>query len=174
MSSSFELRTSALNVQAASELLMTRDSVSGDKDAAFLANAAYTSCKQLLGIISNSMSAHATLPALVDLTLSVALLHAVIEARHLEHNELRVVKEVFTISKAVRDVLQTCTLGRQASWSEQQDSCACLLLFTLHARSWAPRLRLTSFGTTRRSRRPRFRRSSRATWRASPRSSRIL
>ena len=63
VSSSFELRTSALNVQAASELLMTRNSVSGDKEAAFLANAAYTSCKQLLGIISNSVSARDATPS---------------------------------------------------------------------------------------------------------------
>ena len=54
LSSSFELRTSAMNVQAAAELLMTRDSIAGDEEAAFLAEAVETSNKQLLGIISNS------------------------------------------------------------------------------------------------------------------------
>ena len=54
VSSSFELRTSALNIQAAAELLMACDSISGDTAAAFLAEAVETSNKQLLGIISNS------------------------------------------------------------------------------------------------------------------------
>ena len=102
----------------------------------------------------------------------VLALLAVIEARRLEHIELRVVKEVFTVSKAVRDVLQTCTLGRQVRWREHHGSFVCLPLLTLQVRSRVPRPRPTSFGTTRRSRLTRFRRSSRATWRTSPRSSR--
>ena len=54
LSLSFELRTSAVNIQAAAQLLITRESISGDAEAAFLTEAVETSNKQLLGIISNS------------------------------------------------------------------------------------------------------------------------
>ncbi len=53
LSTSFDLRINALNVQAASSLLLVNEAVRNDPEAAFLASAVQSSCNLLLGIVSN-------------------------------------------------------------------------------------------------------------------------
>jgi hypothetical protein len=53
LSTSFDLRINALNVQAASTLLLVNEAVRSDPEAAFLASAVQSSCNLLLGIVSN-------------------------------------------------------------------------------------------------------------------------
>jgi hypothetical protein len=49
LSSSFDLRIHAQNIQAASSLLLVNDAVRNDAEAAFLARAIQSSCNLLLG-----------------------------------------------------------------------------------------------------------------------------
>ena len=54
LSTSFDLRMSAQNVNTASELLASRRSVQNDQEAAFLATAVQSGCNALLfGVTSN-------------------------------------------------------------------------------------------------------------------------
>lgn len=90
LSSSFDLRIHAQNVQAATSLLLENETVRRDPEAAFLASAVQSSCNLLLGIVSN-----------------------VIEMRKLERGELTLSLQTFNVADAVRDVLQSCGMGLQ-------------------------------------------------------------
>jgi len=90
LSTSFDLRVNAQNIQAASALLLLHDAVQADPEASFLAAAVQSSCNLLLGVVSN-----------------------VIEMRRLERGELVLTLQTFSIADAIRDVIQSCGLGLQ-------------------------------------------------------------
>ena len=93
LSTSVDLRMSAQNVYAASELLVGRRSVQNDQEAAFLAAAVQSGCNALLfGVTSN-----------------------VLELHKLERGEYSVSLRPFSISATVRDVLQVCRMSTQDS-----------------------------------------------------------
>lgn len=90
LSTSFDLRINTQNVQAASALLLLHDAVRADPEAAFLATAVQSSCNLLLGVVSN-----------------------VIEMQQLERGELALKVQTFSIAEAMRDVIQSCSMGLQ-------------------------------------------------------------
>ena len=93
LSTSFDLRISAQNVNSASELLLSLRSIQSDQEAAYLASAVKSGCNSLLfGVTSN-----------------------VLELRKLERGEYSLFLQPFSISAVVRDVLQVCRMSAQGS-----------------------------------------------------------
>ena len=111
LSTSFDLRMSAQNVNTASELLTSRRSVQNDQEAAFLATAVQSGCNALLfGVTSNVLEVRHAAPANARARLTAAL-----QLHKLEHGEYSVSLRPFSIAATVRDVLQVSRICRRCA-----------------------------------------------------------
>ena len=99
LSTSYDLRIHAQNIQAASQLLQSRNCVRANEEAAFLADAVHSGCNSLLlGVVAN-----------------------VLELRNLERGEHTLTEAPFGIADAVRHAIQLCRSNARATAAADVD-----------------------------------------------------